>query len=391
LRGHTSATQFLATLMARGTKKHNRQQLQDELDRLGARLRPGGLLGEATFSIQTKRDNLLPVMELLGEMLREPTFPPEEFDILRRDLRANLERGLTEPNALAFREIQRRLNPYPPEDVRYVPTIEDSMSRIDKVTVDEIRKLYSEQLGPVGELAVVGDFDPEAVKKTIESFLVNWKAEVPYQRIARPAKTDVSGSRLEILTPDKANAVYVAGEMFALTDSDPDYPALEIADFLFGGGTLSSRLGNRVRQKEGLSYGVRSQFQANAQDKSARFSIFAICNPLNIAKVDKAISEELDKLLKEGVQETELAEAQESFLKQRQVQRANDLMLSSALAEKLFLGRTFEYDAELEKKIAALKPEEVNAAVRKYFAPEKLVIIHAGDFKKQEKKGVLGH
>jgi zinc protease len=79
LRGHTSATQFLASLMARGTKKHNRQQLQDELDKLGARLRPGGLLGEATFSIQTKRESLIPAMELLGEMLREPTLPPRRI------------------------------------------------------------------------------------------------------------------------------------------------------------------------------------------------------------------------------------------------------------------------------------------------------------------------
>jgi zinc protease len=386
MRGHTSATQFLASLMTRGTKKHNRQQLQDELDRLGARLRPGGLLGEAIFSIQTKRDNLIPVMELLGEMLREPTFPQEEFDILKRDLRANLERGLTEPTALAFREIQRRLNPYPPEDVRYVPTIEESMSRMDKVTVEEFHKLYAEQLGPVGELAVVGDFDPEAVKRVIQEILVNWKAEVPFQRIARPAKTDVPGSRKEILTPDKENAVYVAGEMFPLTDTDPDYPALEIANFLFGGGTLSSRLGNRVRQKEGLSYGVRSQFQADGLDKSARFSMFAICNPTNMSKVDKAIAEELDKLLKEGVQETELAEARESLLKQRQVQRANDMMLAGTLTEELFLGRTFEYDADLEKKIAALKPQDVNAAIRKHFSPEKLVIIHAGDFKKKEKK-----
>jgi zinc protease len=235
-------------------------------------------------------------------------------------------------------------------------------------------------------LAVVGDFDPEAVKRVIQEILVNWKAEVPFQRIARPAKTDVPGSRKEILTPDKENAVYVAGEMFPLTDTDPDYPALEIANFLFGGGTLSSRLGNRVRQKEGLSYGVRSQFQADGLDKSARFSMFVICNPTNMSKVDKAIAEELDKLLKEGVQETELAEARESLLKQRQVQRANDMMLAGTLTEELFLGRTFEYDADLEKKIAALKPQDVNAAIRKHFSPEKLVIIHAGDFKKKEKK-----
>jgi zinc protease len=389
LRGHTSATQFLAQLMERGTRKHTYQQIQDELNRLGARLQTGGLLGDASFTVETRRESFPAVLRLLAEVVREPVFPEEEFDIIKRELRDELEKSRPEPNALAFREIQRQLNPYPPEDVRYVPTVEDSINRLQAVNVEEVRHLYAEQMGAQsGELAVVGDFDPDAVRKLTEELLGDWKAATPYRRISRPANTELAGKRSVILTPDKANAVYVAGQNLALSDTDPDYPALEIANFLFGGGTLSSRLGNRVRQKEGLSYGVRSMFSADARDKAARFLIFAICNPVNIDKVDKAIQEELSKLLKQGVDAKEVTEAKKAYLEMEKVMRAADNRLVGILADDLYNGRTLGYYADLEKKIQALDPEQVMAAVRKHLEPKKLRIIEAGDFAK--KKGEAG-
>lgn len=384
LRGKTSATQFLATLMARGTKTHTRQQIRDRLNELGARLRGSGLLGDATFTVECKRGKLAETLTLLGEILREPTFPQNEFDVLKRSSRDQLAQGMSEPTQVAVRDLQRRLNPYPSDDVRYVPTIEESMARLDKVTVDEVRKLYEEQLGTQRvELAVVGDFDPEVVRAFVRDRLAGWKAPTPYRRIERPAHTEVAGARQTILTPDKANAFYVAGESIAMGDTDTDHPALEVADFLLGGGALSSRLGNRIRQKEGLSYGVQSNYSAGAKDKAARFLIAAICNPANMDKVDRAVTEELDKLMREGVGEAELAEAKKGYLEETRVQRANDSTLAAVLAEELSNNRTLAHQAELERKVAALTPAEINAAIRRRIDPSRLVVIHAGDFKKQ--------
>src|SRR5262249_1265932 len=160
------------------------------------------------------------------------------------------------------------------------------------------------------------------------ALLNNWKADVPYIRIERPAKVGTSGARDVILTPDKANAMYVAGHNLAMTDADPDYPALEVANFILGAGTLSSRLGNRIRQKEGLSYGVQSIFSADPKDKAGRLYMYAICNPTNVEKVDKAMAEEVEKLLKDGVTQAELDEAKKSWLERRKVQRATDAALA---------------------------------------------------------------
>jgi zinc protease len=384
LKGKASASQFLAPLMARATKKHTRQQLKDELDRLQAVLAPGGEVGQARFTVQCKRENLPRVLELLGEILREPAFPADEFDVLKRQRRDALERGRTEPTALAFRTLQRKLGPYPKDDVRYLPTVEESIERLEAVTLDDVRRLYADQLGGgSGELVVVGDFDPAATAKQVDDALKGWKAATPYRRIERPAVPGVKGERVEIDTPDKENAVWVAALGLPLDDSDPDEPALAVGNYLFGGGPLSSRLADRVRQKEGLSYGVGSQYQSEAVDKSSRFMMYAICNPKNVDKVDRAMLEELDKLRKSGMTEQELAEAKKAYLAMLKNGRADDQFLLAQLLEDLEAGRTFAYHAEMEKKIGVLAPEEVVEAFRKYLDPNKLVIIRAGDFKKK--------
>jgi len=384
LKGVTSSTQLLATLMARGTTKHSRQELEDRLDKLKARLRPAGLLGDLSFTIECKRETLPEVLELLAEILRQPSFPADEFDILKRDLLAGLERQKTEPGPIASRLLQRKLNPYSRDDIRYVPTVDESIARLEAVTLEQVRQLYTEQLGGQnGELVVVGDFDPAVVRPIIQKALAGWKAKVPYQRIERPAVPGVTGGQELIDTPDKENAVYMAGLTLPLRDTHPDMAALEVGNFLFGGGSLSSRLGNRVRQKDGLSYGVGSTFSASAQDPASRFQIFAISNPKNAAKVNTAILDELDQLLRSGIGNKEMEEGKKAFLAQMKIRRGSDPQLLSLLQEGLVAGRTLDYYAELEKKVDGLTATEVVEAFRKYIDPKKLVIIQAGDFKKK--------
>jgi zinc protease len=370
--------------MERGTAKHTRQQFKDELDKLGARLSVMSDTGALRVTVQAKRETLGPVIDLIGEMLREPAFPADEFELLKRERLERLEKGQTEPMALAPIALRRKLNPYPPTDVRYQPTIDEEIAQVKAVTLDEIKALYKDQVGgSVGELAVVGDFDESAARTQFDKYLKGWKSATPFVRIDRTAPTGVRGVKVEIETPDKTNALYVSGLAFGMTESDPDYPALEVGNYLLGGGTLSSRLGNRVRQKEGLSYGVASQFQASPIDKSAFFMMFAICNPTNMAKVDAAIGEELVKYVADGPSLGELNEGKTAYLEQQKVDRAKDGDLASEIVTNLYVGRTFAFTAALEKKIAALTPDEVKAAFQKFIDPKKLVIIEAGDFKKK--------
>src|SRR5262249_23268561 len=162
-------------------------------------------------------------------------------------------------------------SPYPPDDVRYVPTPEENEKRLEELTLDQVVALYERQLGATSaELGVVGDFDPEPTVALVRELLKGWKSDVPVRRVERAAPSNPAGSKEDILTPDKANAVFAVGLAFRLKEADPDYAALRLGNFLFGGGSLSSRLGNRIRQREGLSYSVSSALAVSARDPDAR-------------------------------------------------------------------------------------------------------------------------
>jgi zinc protease len=385
LTGKTVAAAFLGDLMTRGTKNRTREEIEDELDILGASLSGSSGTGNVSFSLQTKREKLPAVLTLLGEMLRTPTFPEKEFDILKRATRQALEKGLTEPDSLADNALRRQLSPFPKDNIRYVPTLTEQIARLDNVTCDDVVKLYHEQLGATaGECVIVGDFDAEAVVKQLKSILGDWKLKVPYERIPAQAKTKTPGSRDVINTPEKENAVYVAGYLFDLKESSPEYPALLIGNYILG-GSYTSRIWDRLRQQEGLSYGSGSRVSVDAKDDYGSFSFFAICNPENMTKADRALTEVFDKVLKDGVTAAEVDEATKGYLLEREVARSRDGQLLGTIRQGLYLGRTFAYDAELEKRIAALTADDVNRALRSYLIPKRMNVIHAGDFAKKGK------
>jgi zinc protease len=383
LNDQNAAVSLLGQMMRRGTKHHSRKEITDELDKLNADLGISADMGVLSISLQTKKPSLIPALKLVQEILREPSFPEAEFDLLKRETRERYLRSKTDPQGLAFIALNRKLNPYEKTDVRYVPTLDELIERLDALKLEDLRKLYETQISAqVGELAVVGDFEPEAVTKSIQAIVKDWKSSVSYERISRPAKVDVKGGIEKILTPDKANALYAAGVMVGMTDSDPDYAAMELGNYLLGGAPLASRLSNRVRGEEGLSYGTGSGFSANSIDPSARLLIYAITNPANMDKLSGIIKEELTKILKEGVSVAELNEGKAAFIKQMVLERSNDSTLATQLANGLFLNRKFNYYADLEKKIADLKPDEVQKAIKRVIDMDRLIIIQAGDLKK---------
>src|SRR5262249_26741974 len=194
--------------------------------------------GQLTFSVQAKKETLPQALTLLGEILREPAFPDAEFETSKRRMRSMQSGNTTEPGILARNRLERALSPYDKDDVRYVPTIEESIARAEGVTLDQINSLYLTQVGATkGELAVVGDFDSDATLTKVREILGGWESKVPVRRIERKSPPDRSGAKEDILTPDKANATYLAGLAFPLKETDSDYAALRLGNFILGGGT----------------------------------------------------------------------------------------------------------------------------------------------------------
>jgi zinc protease len=388
LKGLVDAADFLPALMMRGTKNLSRQQIQDLLDKNRARLTTsGGAFRDGTLgvSIETRRSSLPAVLDLMRQILREPTLPADEFEILKNEELAQLEESKTDPSRLASTWLRRALAQYPRDDVRYVPTVDEEIERVKAVRLEQVRSVYEKFLGAgQGELVIVGDFEPSEIMPVIAKALDGWKAGMPYARIERPYQAGIKAERQTINTPDKANATYLAGLGLPMRDDDPDYPALVMGNFILGGGGLSSRLADRLRQKGGLSYSVASMFSASDLDTSARLMMFAICNPANMPKVEAAAAEELARWVREGVTKEELEKAKTGYLQQQQVSRSNDSALAGLIGRQLQVGRTMKYVEEQEERIARLTIEEVGAAVRKYIDPSRLTSVAAGDLNAKE-------
>jgi zinc protease len=399
LAGKSAVAQIAGGLLMRGTRTRSRQQIQDEIDRLQARIfvsggggggttgsgRRGGTtdstgVADASASIETKAENLVAALKLAVEMLREPSFPETDFDQVKQQRIAAVESGRAEPTALALQELTRHLSPFTAGDARYVASIDEQIANLKKVTLDDVKKFHAQFYGAdAGELIVSGDFDQAALRKAAAELLGDWKSGTPYQRMATPFKAAAAVKR-EIRTPDKQNAMFEAGLRFRMSEDDPDYPAMLLANQMFG-GSLGARMPNRIRNQEGLSYSVASRVSVPLMGDGALFSAAAISAPQNTAKVESSFKDELQKTLKEGFTAAEVATAKKAFHDQQMVYRSQESTLLRLIMTRDQTGRTMKWDEQLEAKVQALTPEQINQAFRKHLDPAALSIVEAGDFK----------
>jgi zinc protease len=381
LQGRSREGSMAAAMLMRGTTKHTRQQIRDELDRLKARMNVFGSGAQTGASVETVREHLPAVLRLLGEVLREPAFPDSEFEQLKQEQLAQIEQFQREPQLIVFNRLGRHLNPYAKGDPRYQSTPDEQIEEIRSMTLDRLKKFYRDFYGATnGYVAVVGDFDEKEVSTLLNELLGSWRSPAPFRRV--PSQYfEVAARPQSFETPDKTNAAMAVGMNLKLRDDHADYPALVLGSYILGSG-MNSRLFQRIRQKEGLSYGVGANFSASALDESGSFQASAIFAPQNAAKVEAAFRDELEKMLKDGFTEEELKMAKSGWSQQQQLNRAEDQSLASRLTNYMFINRTLDWDLALETRINALTPDQVNAAMRRHIDPTKISIIKAGDFKK---------
>jgi zinc protease len=359
----------------RGTTKHTREQLRDEFERLKADVSVGG----ETTSIETLRPNLPAVLRLVAEVLREPAFPASEFEQLKRSALTSIESRKSDPDALADLQLTRHLNPYPPEHWLYTPTLEERIQRLQSVSIDDLRRCHGEFYGASNaEMAVVGDFDADEIARLAQQLFGDWKSPRPFTRIA-DSYHDAPAINRNLDTPDKANAVFRAGLNLPLRDDQPDYPALALGNYLLGGSS-DARLSRRIREQEGLSYSVRSWLSAGSIDAVGEFGISAIYAPQNRARIETEILEVLSQVLRQGFSDAEVSAARKSYLALRKLNRTQDGALARRLANNLYLGRRFAWDADFDARIAVLTPAQIQNALKRYLDPRKLSLVKAGDF-----------
>jgi zinc protease len=371
-----------AAMLPRGAGGMTRTQIQDAFDKLKARVNFSGGETRATVTIETTRENLPEVMKLVATALRKPDFPAAELEQLKNEQATDIEEKRKEPTDLARNVMARTGNPYPKGDVRYQFTMDEEIEAVNGVTLERVKAFHRDFYGTSNaEFAAVGDFDPAALRTQLEQLFGDWKSAKPYARVPQPVYTMPAGEN-RLLTPDKANAYFMAQIRFPLKDDAPDYAAALVAARIVGGGT-GSILWKRIREKDGTSYGVGAGINASSHEAHGTFTAAAIYAPQNVKRLDDAFAEEMGRVMREGFTEAELKDAKSGLAQARRLSLAQDRDLTVALTSQLELGRTMDYVAKIDREIAAVTLEQANAAFRKYVDPAKLARVYAGDWTKK--------
>ena len=382
--GQRYAASLAAQLLDKGGAGLTRQQVADAFDRLQAQVSFGQSGQTLSVNITTKRERLPEVIELVAKLLREPAFPAPALEEARRQWLAAIERQRKEPEAVIANRIARHGNPYPRGDLRHAASFEEMEQDVRAVTVEQLRAFHRRFVSAAkGEFAAVGDLDPAAVRSALQAGFAGWRTPaegaLPFRRVPQPLVA-VAPSRFVELTPDKANANLMGRLSLPISDRHPDHAALVLANYMFGLGG-NSRLWLRIREREGLSYDVRSVLDWASLDDNTAWTVTAIFAPQNQPRVEGALQEELARALKDGFTQQELDEGKAGLLNFRRLARAQDPVVANQLANNLYLDRRYAFQQQVDDAIAKLTLEQLNAAWRRWIDPAKLVLAWGGDFK----------
>ncbi|MBA2412859.1 MAG: insulinase family protein [Burkholderiaceae bacterium] len=378
LSGRMIEADLAAAMLGRGTDKMTRQQIADEMTRLQI---TGGLTG-----FQTTRENLPDALRLLAHAMRAASFPASEYEQLQRQVATGLQAQLDNPEAISRDALATHFNTYPAGDPRHYIPLRARIDAFAKTPLDATRRFHNDFYGTArGEVAVVGDFDAKQIETLVNELFTDYPSKAPYARLEREYR-EVKPARLTVDTPEKENAYIRARIDFPLRDADPDAPALVLANDIFGGGAgLSNRVIERLRQRDGISYGAGTGLTLGSRYPVSSWTAAALMAPQNVAKAEQALREEIERARRDGFTAKELDDAKKGTLQERATNRSRDNVLAGNWAANMDLGRTFAFSKQFEDRLQAVTLDQVNAAFRKYIDPARITFVIAGDAKKGAK------
>ncbi|HET6995687.1 MAG TPA: pitrilysin family protein [Chitinophagaceae bacterium] len=376
--------QVTATLLKTGTTTRTKKQITDELDRIKTDI---SIFGNATgivISVSTDKQNLPAAIALLDDILHHPKFDAAEFDKVILDTRANYEANRNEPFNAAFTKLQKITTKYPKGHPLYAADVDESLQDLKKIKLEDVKKFYADFYGANNSVSsFVGEIDKKQVTDFLQNSFGKWNSKMPYKAV-EPKYFDVPATIESIATPDKTNAALIGNINLNISEKHADYPALFMANELLGGGAfLSSRIPQRLRENEGMSYGAGTFINSEYKYDVTNWGLYAAYNPIYRGRLDSALRQEVDKAIAAGFTEDELKNSVKAWLEQNKTSLGDNAYLADLLRVYLRDDRNLDDYTGFEARVKALNLATVNAAMRKYFDKSKLVLIFSGDFQKK--------
>jgi len=384
--GKSGLAQLSAGLLQKGTSKRTADQIAAEKDFVAISLSTGADTESASFSGRTLSKHFDLLLDLLSDVLRNPTFPGEEFEKRKAQQLSAIKQQQDSPEALAFRAFYGSL--FPKGHPYHQLSVDESLAEMSSITREDVPEFYKSHCGPESlALVVVGDVDTQEALAQIKKYFGDWK---PSGAPPRPQIADIplqSGVEKKVIPmPDKSQVDMILGYPGGLKRSDPEfYTAMVMNYVLGGGGALSSRMGDVIRDEMGLAYNVYSTFDTGLG--AGPWYAYLGTNPQNADKAIKVLTDQIAQMRDKGATRTEVQEAIDfiagSFPARRLVD--NGSIAGTLHAAELY-GLGMDYIRRYPELYRAVTLEKVNAAAKKYLHPDRYTLVIAGPYKSDKER-----
>ena len=378
MRDRNEAGRLLPDLLMRGTRNRDYRSLRRTLDLLQSDLTISGFPGTINIQIDSDRTHIVGVIALLADVLRNPRLDSDAFAITKQEHLAKLEAQLNDPMERCFNAVRRGLYTFPTDSPYYKPTLEERIAELRSTSVADVRNLHRELLGATySQAAFVGDFASGEVLVALGRAFKGWDSPQVFEPNDPPYRP-IAEARSRIIIPDKPMAVAGCATLFRLRDDEPDYPALLLAKQVLAGGP-TSRIPSRLRYREGLSYHASAAMQVESRITSANLFGYAFCAPTNADTCIAGLREEIHRWVREGITESELEKAKNTWRKEFELRLGDDAELASELLSLQYNDRCLDYYDGVLSAMQSLVASDINVVLRRRLADAHYVSVQAGD------------
>ncbi|MGH7944239.1 MAG: M16 family metallopeptidase [Opitutaceae bacterium] len=372
---NSAIADLTAGMLDKGTSKRDKFAVAELLEQVGATINFG--TGSHTLNVSSKmlRKDLSLVLGLLVEQLRTPRFDPEEFEKLKKQIAGRYKRQMEDTDFRAENAFARAIFPVghpnrPPDDNQYLADIEAA-------TLEQLKAFHSANYGPTGaRLVAVGDVDDATIDRALKDGFAGWSGGNPLP--TTPKAPEIAQTRTDkVDMPGKTSVSVVIGQPSGLRYNDPNYQPLNMATSVLGSGFFSARLLDIIRQREGLTYGIRANLSADTYTDGS-WAIHGTFAPELLKKGMTSTLRELRRFHSEGLSAEEVSTFKTTLTGSYKVALSTTGGLASALLNSIQRGYGPEWVDQYPERIQALTLEEVNAAIKKFLDPDKMVLVQAG-------------
>ena len=349
------------------------KQVDEELEQFAGNLsisigRQSGSASLDALSKDVKRG-----VQIFAGLIRTPAFEPARVELAKLQVIEGIRRRQDNPGAIVGREFLKLLYGEDHPSAR-----ESSIASITRITRDDLVAFHRKTVHPNGiMLGVTGDFDRSAMLALLRDVFGDWKqGEVPTLTIADVPQSQTAKPLVRFVSKDTSQTHLRIGHL-SIKEQDPDYVALAIANDILGGSSFRSRLFNDVRTKRGLAYSVGSRLNSGVHDQGVWLMRAETKLPSTQDVIARFVAN-MERMRTELVSDSELAEAKEAYVNSFVFSFASPSAIVGRLIELEYDGLPKDFLQQLRARVIALTKEEILAASKKHFNPERLAIIAVG-------------